>query len=214
MGSTLALLAALILVAAAARAETLREALTDHGVGPPPVGLAALARPLPTSRVLDDAADVLVVWPPDPGGDGSLRAVRFARAAGRWSTRPIAWTDRAATGGLAPPSTACRSGPALRDLVAAVLAAPAEPGGDPRRPRRALDARWAEPATWRDLGRAVAVPDETTEVVYVYAGLRRPATRQCRELRRADFEARFGPGLSERAVQPAVRRALFRADAN
>ena len=63
----------------------------------------------------------------------------------------------------------------------------------------ALDPRWGDGATWRDLARAVAVPDEHTEVVYVYSGLRRPETLQYRELRRADFEARFGPGL------PAIR---------
>jgi hypothetical protein len=416
MGPTLVLLATLLLVAAEARAETLRAVLTGHGVGTPPAGLAALDQPLASYQVLDDAADVLVLWPRDADGDGPLEAVRFARASGRWSARTIAWTESAAAGSL--PSTACRSGlalerfpggfllrahinpsaectvvlgpdlavrgvlagwpvatfadgrlvyqrnqvhfapvhpvalalfdlrgretalypprpprglrlaridrarslltaswcrahdhpcdpetldesvvsdvavdpagdalafvtawdntagwsdterwgrlepfrearaalggwdgagpppdslfrglaaglararslgraadvqaalasePSLRDLVAAVLAARAEPGRDPRGRLVALDARWAEPATWRDLARAVAVPEETTEVVYVYAGLRRPATVQYRELRRADFEARFGPGLPERALEPAVRRALFRPDAN
>jgi hypothetical protein len=418
MGPTLALLAALLLAAAPARAETLRAVLTGHGAGTPPAGLAALDQPLASYQVLDDASDLLVVWAPDPGADGSLRAVRFARAAARWSARTIAWVEGATPGGLPLPSTACRSGlalerfpggfllrahinpsaectivlgpdltvrgvlagrpvatfpdgrlvyqrnqvhfapvhpvalalfdlragetalypprparglrlaqidraralftepwcrahnhpcdpetldesvaspvatdpagdalafvtawdntagwsdterwgrlepfrelraalpdwdgaspppdalfrglaeglartrtlgreadvrsalapePALRDLVAAVLAAPAAAGRDPRSQLTALDARWAEPATWRALARAVAVPDETTEVVYVYAGLRRPATLQYRELRRADFEARFGPGLPERALEPAVRRALFRADGN
>jgi len=78
----------------------------------------------------------------------------------------------------------------------------------------ALDRRWGDAATWRDLARAVAVPAEQTEVVYVYEGLRRPESIRYRELRRADFEARFGPGLPERAIEPAVRRALFRPHAN
>jgi hypothetical protein len=51
-------------------------------------------------------------------------------------------------------------------------------------------------------------------VVYVYEGLRRPESIQYRELRRAEFEARFGPGLPERAIEPAVRRALFRSHVN
>ena len=418
MGPTLALLAALLLAAAPAHAETLRGVLAGHRVGAPPTGLAPLDRPLATYQVLDDASDVLVVWALDGGARGSLRALRFTRATGRWSARAIAWTEAAASGPLPLPSTACRSGlalerfpggfllrahinpsaectivlggdlavrgvlagwpvatladgrlvyqrnqvhfapvrpvalalfdlrarettlypprparglrlaqiegrralftdawcrahnhpcdaaqldesvtsrvatdapgdalafvtawdnttgwsdaerwgrlepfrelraalpdwdgaspppdalfrslaaglartrtlgmqahvasaladePGLRELVGAVLAAESERGGDPRSRLLALDARWALPATWRDLARAVAVPDETTEVVYVYAGLRRPATLQYRELLRADFEARFGPGLPERALEPAVRRALFRADAN
>jgi hypothetical protein len=74
--------------------------------------------------------------------------------------------------------------------------------------------RWGDVANWRDLARAVAVPAEHTEVVYVYEGLRRPESIQYRELRRAEFEARFGPGLPERAIEPAVRRALFRPHVN
>ena len=60
----------------------------------------------------------------------------------------------------------------------------------------------------------MAVPDEHTEVVYVYSGLRRPETLQYRELRRADFEARFGPGLPDRALEPGVLRAIFRPAVN
>jgi len=60
----------------------------------------------------------------------------------------------------------------------------------------------------------VAVPDEHTEVVYVYSGLRRPETAQYRELRRSAFEARFGPGAPDRALDPDVLRAIFRPDVN
>jgi len=78
----------------------------------------------------------------------------------------------------------------------------------------ARDPRWGDAATWRDLARAVAVPDEEIEVVYVYSGLRRPGTVQYRELWRSDFEARFGPGLPDRALAPDVLRAIFRPDVN
>ena len=56
---------------------------------------------------------------------------------------------------------------------------------------------------------AVPAAEAVTEVVYVYFGLRRPATMRYRELPRRDFEARFGPGLPRRAVDADVLRALF-----
>jgi hypothetical protein len=104
--------------------------------------------------------------------------------------------------------------PALRDLIGAALAAPRAPGRDERAWLMALDPRWGDVATWRDLARAVAVPDEYTEVVYVYAGLRSPGTVRYRELLRSDFEARFGPGLPDRALAPEVLHAIFRPDVN
>ncbi len=104
--------------------------------------------------------------------------------------------------------------PALRELVDAALAASRAGGQDERAWLLALDPRWGETTTWRDLARAVAVPDEHTEVVYVYSGLRRPRTAQYRELRRSDFETRFGPGLPDRALDPDVLRAIFRPDVN
>jgi hypothetical protein len=104
--------------------------------------------------------------------------------------------------------------PALRDLVAAALAAPPAAGQDDRGWLLALDRRWGDGETWRRLGRAVQVPDEFTEVVYVYTGLRHPETMTYRELRRADFEARFGPGAPGRALEPRVLREIFRSAAN
>ena len=109
---------------------------------------------------------------------------------------------------------ALASEPALRELVDTVLTASRPAGPDDRAWLLALDPRWGEGATWRDLARAVAVPDEHTEVVYVYTGLRRPETAQYRELRRSDFEARFGPGAPDRALEPDVLRAIFRPDVN
>jgi hypothetical protein len=106
------------------------------------------------------------------------------------------------------------SEPALRELVDAALAASRPAGQDERAWLLTLDRRWGEGATWRELARAVAVPDEHTEVVYVYSGLRRPETMQYRELRRVDFETRFGPGVPDRALEPDVLRVIFRPDVN
>jgi len=104
--------------------------------------------------------------------------------------------------------------PALRDLVGAALAAPRAAGQDDRAWLLALDPRWGEAATWRRLGRAVQVLDELTEVVYVYSGLRHPESMRYREMRRPEFEARFGPGAPGRALEPGVLREIFRAGVN
>ena len=99
--------------------------------------------------------------------------------------------------------------PDLGPLLAAALASRPAPGQDERAWLVALDARWTDPETWRRLGRAVATPDEFTEVVYVYTGLRRPDSLRSRELLRSDFESRFGPGAPGRALEPEVLRAIF-----
>jgi hypothetical protein len=136
--------------------------------------------------------------PPDPLFRGLAAGLTRARnlAAGRHVTVALAGE------------------PTLRDLVGAALGAPRAGGQDDRAWLLGLDRRWGEAATWRDLARAVAVPDEQTEVVYVYSGLRRPEAVRYRELLRSDFEARFGPGLPDRALAPDVRRAIFRPDVN
>jgi len=102
--------------------------------------------------------------------------------------------------------------PVLGPLLAGALASRPAPGQDERAWLVALDARWADPETWRRLGRAVAVPDEFTEVVYVYSGLRRPQSLRVREWLRSDFEARFGPGAPRRALEPDVLRSIAGPD--
>jgi hypothetical protein len=138
------------------------------------------------------------VAPPDP----LFRAL----AAGLSRARNLAAEDHVAA--------ALAGEPTLRGLVGAALAGPRTPGQDERGWLMARDPRWGDAATWRDLARAVAVPDEEIEVVYVYSGLRRPGAVQYRELWRSDFEARFGPGLPDRALAPDVLRAIFRPDVN
>jgi hypothetical protein len=102
--------------------------------------------------------------------------------------------------------------PTLAALVAAALTTRPAAGQDERSWLGALDARWADTDTWKRLGRAVAVPEELTEVVCVYTGLRRPDTMKYRELLRRDFEARFGPGAPRRALEADVLRQIFRID--
>jgi hypothetical protein len=76
-----------------------------------------------------------------------------------------------------------------------------------------LDPRWGGPGTWRRLARAIEVPDEAVELVYVYRGLDDPATTEFRELTMADFRARFGPGPLGRALAPEALRRLFETPA-
>jgi hypothetical protein len=155
---------------------------------------------------------------------GRLEAFRELRAAlARWDGRdePPADLYRNLAAGLARVrnakweahvAAALGDQPALRELVAAALAGRPAAGQDERSWFLALDARWADAETWRRLGHAVEVPDEFTEVVYVYAGLSRPDTIRYRELQRRDFEARFGGGAPGRALQPDVLRQIFGAD--
>ena len=51
--------------------------------------------------------------------------------------------------------------------------------------------------------------DEFTEVVHVYAGLRRPEATKYRELLRGEFEARFGPIPLAKALEPDILRQIF-----
>jgi hypothetical protein len=72
-----------------------------------------------------------------------------------------------------------------------------------------VDPRWSDPGTWHRLARAVDVPDEFTEVVYVYMGLQPPGPLRYRELLRRDVEARFGHASLTALTEPAMLRQLF-----
>jgi hypothetical protein len=153
---------------------------------------------------------------------GRLEAFRELRAAlGRWDGQgePPAALHRSLAAGLARVrnmkgeahvAAALADEPALGGLVQSALTGRPAAGQDERSWLVALDARWADADTWKRLGVAVAVPEEFTEVVYVYTGLRRPDTLEYRELLRGDFEARFGPGAPRRALEPDVLRRIFR----
>ena len=152
---------------------------------------------------------------------GRLEAFRELRAAlGRWDGQgePPAELYRNLAAGLARArnlhgeahvAAALASVPALAALVGRAQASRPAAGQDARSWLMALDARWADADTWKRLGVAVAVPEEFTEVVYVYTGLRRPDTLEYRELLRSDFEARFGPA-PRRALEADVLRRIFR----
>ncbi len=153
---------------------------------------------------------------------GRLEAFRELRAGlGGWNARgevPPEFYRNLAAGlarvrsmrGEAHVTAALASEPTLAALVAPALGGRPAPGQDERSWLVALDGRWADPETWNRLGRAVTVPEEFTEVVYVYTGLRRPDTIRYRELLRRDFEARFGPGAPRRALEADVLRQIFR----
>jgi len=152
---------------------------------------------------------------------GRLEPFRELREAlGRWDGQGapseglarglVAGLGRARNLNAGPHVAAALSGdPELRDLVGAILAASRPEGVDAARWLSTLDSRWREAATWRRLGRVVAVPDEFTDVVYVYTGLRSPAQIRHRELPRHDFEARFGRGALGAALDPATLKQLF-----
>lgn len=153
---------------------------------------------------------------------GRLEAFRELRTAlGRWDGQgePPAELYRSLAAGLARVhnvkaedhvAAALADEPALAALVRPVLTSRPAAGQDERSWLVALDARWADAGTWKRLGVAVTVPEEFTEVVYVYAGLRRPETLEYRELLRSEFEARFGPGAPRRALEADVLRRIFR----
>ncbi len=99
--------------------------------------------------------------------------------------------------------------PDLAALVGSALRQPPSAGEDARDWLLALDARWADADTWRRLGAAVAVPEEFTEIVYVYRNLRRPDAIQYREYLKHEFEARFGAWEPPRVLGADVLRRIF-----
>ena len=316
-------LAALVLLAAPASAQTLGDVLAARDLSPPAGAVPLLDRPLARFQVLEDARDVLVVYTVEDAGVARLHATRLDRPARRWTTVPIdippARSDGGAPaleaehcqGGLAVqrfpggflvlahinPSAECTIvlGPALE--VRTVLAGwpvltladgrivyqrnqvhfasfhpvglglfdPARPGDVslyPRKPyqstraahvarmRSAYTDAWCRannhPCDPELFDESVAGPvvadaagdtlafvvawdnavrggdaerqlartegsEAQTEVVYVYVGVRQPATLRYRELPRREFEARFGTGLPRRALAPDVIRTLFGA---
>jgi len=174
-----------------------------------------------------DALALVMAWDNTTGWSdaerwGRLEAFRELRAAlGRWDGRgePPAELYRGLAAGFARVrnmkaeghvAAALADEPALAGLVAAALTGRPAAGQDARSWLVALDGRWTDAGTWKRLGAAVAVPEEFTEVVYVYTGLRNPATLEYRELLRDDFEARYGPGAPRRALEPDVLRRIFR----
>ncbi len=176
-----------------------------------------------------DALAFVMAWDNTTGWSdaerwGRLEAFRETRAAlARWDGRgdPPADLHRGLAAGLARirnmkgerhVTAALEGEPALRDLVGSALGAAPAVGRAPQAWLVALDARWAEAATWQRLARAVAVADEFTEVVYVYANLRRPARIRYRELLRNDFAARFGAIPLRRALEPDLLRQILGAD--
>jgi len=154
---------------------------------------------------------------------GRLEPFRELRVAlGRWDGRGeppealagslVAGLGRARNLQAEPYVAAALSGdPELRDLITAILVSPRPPNVDEARWLATLDPRWRDAATWLRLARLIDVPDELTEVVYVYAGLRPPARLRYRELPRREFEGRFGRGSLGVALEPAALRQLFGA---
>jgi hypothetical protein len=162
-------------------------------------------------------------WP-DTERWGRLEPFREVRAAlAQWDSQGappdalppglVAGLGRARNLNAGPLIAGALSGdPELGALVEAVLASPRPDEGDAARWPATLDARWSEAATWRRLARAIDVPDELTEAVYVYAGLRPPGPLRYREMLRRDVEARFGHASLAALTEPPTLRQLFGPD--
>lgn len=178
---------------------------------------------------LGDSLVFVVQWDNTAGWSdterwGRLEAFRETRAAlAKWDgqSAPPATIEEGLYAGLARVKALGRTADVLaaleepiRGLVAAALASAPAPGQTARAWLLALDPRWAAPETWRRLGRAIAVPDEFVDVIYVYTGLRTPDRLRYREMLRRDFEAQFGSIPPSRALEPDVLRRIMGDEAN
>ncbi len=99
--------------------------------------------------------------------------------------------------------------PELRFLMLNAAAARKSAGENWGAFRDALDRRWKCPATWERLAKAIAVPPEFTEVVYVYRNVNNHGPIEYRELLKDDFEARFGSLSLANSLEPEILRRIF-----
>jgi len=99
--------------------------------------------------------------------------------------------------------------PELRGLVAVAAAAERRPDQNWRAFFDALDARWERPEIWGRLARAIAVPAEFTEVVYVYRNVANGLPIEYREILLSDLYARFGRAPLQRYLERDVLARIF-----
>lgn len=99
--------------------------------------------------------------------------------------------------------------PELRDLVAVAAAAERRPDQNWRAFFDALDARWERPEVWGRLARAIVVPAEFTEVVYIYRNAANGLPIEYREILLSDLYARFGRAHLQRYLERDVLARIF-----
>jgi hypothetical protein len=105
---------------------------------------------------------------------------------------------------------ALESDAGLRELVAAALTATRPAGREPRALLLELDPRWGEPETWRRLAKAIEVPPQVTELVYVYRNVVNGGALEFRELSREDLAEPCGDRALSRCLEPASLARIFR----
>jgi len=98
----------------------------------------------------------------------------------------------------------------LRELVAAAMATVRPAGQDVRSFLVGLDPRWEKAETWERLARAIEVPPEATEAVYVYRNVANGGPLEFRELSRDDLAVRCRNLALRQCLEPAILARIFR----
>ena len=73
-----------------------------------------------------------------------------------------------------------------------------------------VDPRWVEPAWWERLAKAIEVPSERIEVVYLYRNVTNGGPLEYRELARGDSTVRCGDVALRNCLEPEVLARIFR----
>jgi len=72
-----------------------------------------------------------------------------------------------------------------------------------------LDPRWERPEIWQRLAKAIAVPPEFTQVVYVYRNVTNGLAIEYREMLLSDLRTRFGRLPLQRYLEPDLLTRIF-----
>jgi hypothetical protein len=97
----------------------------------------------------------------------------------------------------------------LFDLVSRASAQELRPNETLRAFFNALDPHWERPEIWHRLEKAIAVPPEFTEVVYVYRNITNRLPIEYREMLLSDLRAQFGSLPLQRYLEPDLLRRIF-----
>lgn len=97
----------------------------------------------------------------------------------------------------------------LFELAPVASAEERRPGQNWRAFFDAIDGCWEHPEFWARLVKLIAVPEEFTEVIYVYRNVTNGLPIEYREMLLADFRARFGRVPVQQYLEPDALRELF-----
>jgi hypothetical protein len=97
----------------------------------------------------------------------------------------------------------------LLELAAVASAKERRPDQNWRAFFDALDGRWEHPELWARLVKLIAVPEEFTEVTYIYRNVTNGLPIEYREMLLADLRARFGRVPAQQYLEPGALRDVF-----